>query len=226
MTKRMTPRHVAILTGTAILLMAVVAGIIMEGIFTPIFNMSPTEFQSNAVGFRTNLGVGIAGWFLILMTDLIASWGLFRYYSHKNYRKSAIMGLLRLAYSLILLVAIIQLVKSYITLGSTTPDYTTAQRLLDSFESIWQFGLIIFGLHLIYLAPLVCNKQPLHMILAALLLIAGIGYLGSNLADIFIDNYEEIRPQIEVYLIPPMVLGELGLAIWLLVKGGKKIEPN
>ena len=127
MTKRMTPRHVAILTGTAILLMAVVAGIIMEGIFTPIFNMSPTEFQSNAVGFRTNLGVGIAGWFLILMTDLIASWGLFRYYSHKNYRKSAIMGLLRLAYSLILLVAIIQLVKSYITLGSTTPDYTTIQ---------------------------------------------------------------------------------------------------
>jgi hypothetical protein len=50
------------------------------------------------------------------------------------------------------------------------------------------------------------------------LLIASFGYLITNLADVMITGYENIKMIIEWIFIIPM-LSEVGLGIWLLVKG-------
>ena len=93
---------------------------------------------------------------------------------------------------------------------------------LQSFQSIWQFGLIIFGGHLLYLAPLVWEKGTLLKVISVTIFIAGIGYVVSNTLDLFIADYEQMRSSVEAVFILPMVLGELGLAIWLLAAGGKE----
>lgn len=225
MKKRMTPRQVAIITGTSLIVMTIVAGITMGGVFSPLFAMSYEDFVASVPEFKTNYIFGILGWFVILITDILVSWGLYKFYVEKNVNKALIMGLLRLVYSVILLIGIVQLVRSYSAMNGANVDMEKVYELIFSFQSIWQFGLIIFGIHLLYLSKLVCKKRTIRQVIAALLFLAGIGYVGSNTADLFIANYEQFRTQVEVYFILPMIFGEFGLAIWLLAKGGKQTKP-
>lgn len=220
----MTPRQFAILTGTSIVLMTLVAGIIMGGVFAPLFELRIEEFTAQVPSMKSNYLLGILGWIIILITDILASWGLYKFYFKKNANNALIMGLLRLVYSGILLVGIVQLIRSYYVLQETNPDLERAYDLLFSFQAIWQFGLIIFGMHLLYLSKLVYKKRSIRQIISALLFISGIGYFGSNTADLIIANYEKFRAQLEAYFILPMILGEFGLAIWLLIKGGKPMK--
>ncbi|MCB9234142.1 MAG: DUF4386 domain-containing protein [Bacteroidia bacterium] len=217
-------RKVALLTGSAIVIMAVVAGLTMGLVFTPIFELNSDSFSTQFSGMKSAFQLGILGWLVILICDLVASWGLFRVWEGKNRKKSMAMAAFRLIYSLILLVAIGHLVLALVNFTQTTPDYGQIWEQILDFQSIWQFGLILFGVHLLLLAPLVFEKGFVLKAISILLFIAGIGYVASNTADLFIADYEEIRFKVEAVFMAPMVLGELGLAIWLLVKGGKKSD--
>lgn len=226
MRKKMTPRQFALLTGISIVVMTLVAGITMGGVFASLFEMSIEEFTEKISSMRSNYFLGVLGWIIIFITDVIASWGLYMYYLKKNANKALVMGLLRLVYSGILLIGIVQLIRSYHAINGTNGDMERAYNLLFSFRSIWQFGLIIFGVHLLYLSKLVCKKRSVRQIISVLLFISGIGYFGSNTADLLIANYDQFRTQIDEYFIFPMIFGEFGLAIWLLIKGGKPMRPN
>lgn len=213
--------RVAIYTGVAILLMTIVAGVIMPAVFIPIFEANKAgevDFQIN----KSLLGIGLIGWFIILITDLYASWGLYRLYANKNKAKSLLMGGARLAYSLILTVAIYYLVRAYWLLGNVSISEGELIDEIITFQSVWQFGLIIFGIHLILLSQLVYDKSVFKKVISALLLIAGIGYFASNILDLIIEDYELIRSKVEVVFILPMILGEPILAISLWARGGKK----
>jgi hypothetical protein len=222
MKKRMTTRKLALLTGISIVIMTIAAGATMGGVFAPLFEMNPEEFSQHIPSIESNYFYGILGWFIILITDVIVSWGLYKFYAIKNKQKSLIMGLLRMVYSVFLFIGIVQLMNSYMEISGAEKNMERAQELLLSFQSIWHFGLIIFGLHLLLLSPLVCEKGKLNQVIAALIFLAGIGYVGSNIADLFISDFKQIRPQVEAYFIIPMIFGEFGLAIWLIIKGGKK----
>ena len=224
MKNRMTLRKIAVITGLSMVVMTAVAGFTMGGIFTELFEMSKPEFTKEISNLKENFLHGILGWIAILISDVIVSWGVYRFYAEENQGKALVTGILRLIYSMILIVAIVQLIRSYFVLSGSSIDFNNAYTLLFSFQSIWQFGLIFFGLHLLYLARLVCKKRTIRQVIAAMLFLAGLGYVGSNIADLFIVDYEQIRPQVEMYFILPMVLGEFSLAIWLLVKGGRKTK--
>lgn len=218
----MNQRQLALLTGVSLLVMTIVAGGIMGCIYSPIFDMEVSTFQLEFEQWKTPLLLGIIGWVVILITDLIVSWTLFRYYQNKNFAKAVLMGSYRVVYSLILFIAIIQLIRASFFAENVASTFA----LIKSFQSIWQFGLIIFGFHLLTLAPLVCERRTIRMVISAFLFIAGFGYLLSNTLDLFITDYETMRMKVEAAFILPMVLGELGLAIWLLVKGGKEITST
>lgn len=214
----MSNRQIALLTGTSIVVMAIAAGVAMGMVFTPLFEMEPEQFRiQQSISSSTLMG-GIIVWVIVLICDLIASWGLYRFYAEKNRFKSMLMGAFRLVYSLILLLAIIQLIRAVMVWDE--PDQAFA--LIHQFQFIWQFGLILFGVHLLYLSGLVCEKNIVLKVIAVLLLLAGVGYVASNMANLVIDNYAVYRPKVEMPFIIPMIFGELGLAVWLLAKGGKK----
>lgn len=52
-----------------------------------------------------------------------------------------------------------------------------------------------------------------------MLFIAGVGYISSNIADLFVPHYEDLRAKFEAPFIIPMIFGELGLALWFIIKG-------
>lgn len=221
MIDKLDKRRAALITGVAIVVMTIVAGVIMSGVFIPLFEMNPSTFTETMIHQKTNYLFGVLGWIVIFIMDVLVSWGLYRYYLPTNKKRALKMGALRLIYSMILFIGIIQLTRSYIQLNKGLTNFEDSRELLFSFRSVWQFGLIIFGFHLLYLAPLVCGNGAVKKIIATLLFLAGIGYVVSNTADLFITDYEQIRSQVEVYFILPMIFGEVGLAVWLLIKGGQ-----
>jgi len=51
-----------------------------------------------------------------------------------------------------------------------------------------------------------------------LLIIAFLGYLTTNSFNLMIPDYDNYKSTLELIFILPMVVGEVGLAVWLLVK--------
>ena len=217
MKESVNQRHFALVTGLALVAMTIVAGLIMGTIYAPIFAMDSKEFVNQYATLKSLLTFGIFGWVVILICDIAVSWGLYKFYSSCNIKKSLLMGALRMMYSIILLIAIIQLVRA----NMISNDAGKTFGFIRDFESIWQFGLIVFGIHLLYLAPLVWEKRFVKMAISVALFIAGVGYVLSNTLDLFILDDEQMRSNVEAVFILPMIFGELGLAIWLLIKGGK-----
>ena len=93
---------------------------------------------------------------------------------------------------------------------------------LDAFMAIWSFGLSIFGLHLGVLGYLVMKSGYVPKALGLLLLIAGLCYVGTSSAQLLLPSYGDYKTTVDMILGAPMALGELGLAVWLVIRGGKR----
>lgn len=211
-TLKMNPiRFFSILTGTALLIMALAAGYAYGISFTqihvendPIQTM--TNIQSNSALFYS----GAAAWGLILAADLLVAYGLYRYLKSSHLNIAIFSGMLRLLYCLFLAIGIVFLFRQDTHL----------------FEKTWSLGLFIFGFHLIVTGIGVLKNEWTPSIFAYLLLIAGIGYSLIHGLENFMPQAAAAAAFLDTYLSIPMAVGELSFAVWLLVKGGKSVSPQ
>lgn len=218
--------RITFMTGFSLVLMAVIAGMTMGLVFNELFTTNVNEFKIALPGIESTFIWGLVAWFLILGLDLVVSWGIYRIYCEKNNKRARFVAILRLVYSVFLAVAISKLVQVYFLLTDSKVNIVQIFDLVHEFQSIWHFGLIIFGFHLIFLSKLVCDKKVILRIISLLLLLAGLGYVISNCADLLIENYEQIRLKVELVFIFPMIFGELGWGIWLMIISRKKINSQ
>lgn len=204
------------------ILMTIIAGIAMGLIYAPLFEMSTTNFVSDFNSFSELLPFGFILWSLILILDYTVSFSLCKFYADENARLAKWMAAFRLLYSLILTVAVYFLFQgTYLAV-----DAASAHLSIKMFYVVWKFGLIVFGFHLILLSMLVWSKRAILKVLSIMILIAGLGYILTNCAEFILNNYAGIRGQVESIFVFPMVFGEFGLAIYLLVKGGKEKQTR
>ncbi|TMU85870.1 DUF4386 domain-containing protein [Bacillus sp. BHET2] len=182
-----------------------------------------TNIQSNTALFRME----IMGWMIIIIADLVVSWGFYLFFRlfHQAY---ALVGVcLRLLYTVILSIAVSHL----ITAGGivresmfTEEINRTAMQVMSSitaFEAIWSFGLILFGLHLITVGYVAMKTKHIPKPISILLILAGFGYALIHSLYTFIPQLENVTHLLELILMTPMFIGELGFGIWLLAKGRK-----
>jgi hypothetical protein len=100
--------------------------------------------------------------------------------------------------------------------------------LVSLFLDAHEYGAYIwgafFGLHLLFLGYLVYKSgyfpRMLCVLLGALLLFAALGYLTDSLGNMVFPGNGAISMLATVFLVPG-TLGELSLALWLLIKGVK-----
>lgn len=216
-------RKSAILSGISLIVMALAAGYGYGYIFDQLIDMSNPEATLNSLqNNKTFYGSGIGAWLLILLTDLIVAWGLYRFYKPVNEQVSLLTGLLRGIYSVILAIAIYQLVVVWNMLGISNPSATELVHQVGRFESIWNFGLIVFGIHLIGIGWLSIKSAVVPKWLAVLLLFAGVCYTLLSGAKAMFPEASSAISMAELILGAPMAIAELGLAIWLIWKGGKR----
>ncbi|MCA0991907.1 DUF4386 domain-containing protein [Pseudalkalibacillus hwajinpoensis] len=169
----------------------------------------------------------VLGWLIIIILDLIVSWGFYLFLKPFHAGYALLAGGLRFLYTVILAIAVSHLVITNSVVQNAelgTSSDTVAQQVMDAitaFEAIWSFGLIIFGLHLIVVGMVAWKTTRIPKVISFLVVLAGFSYSLIHFIYQFIPQLENVTGLLELILMVPMVIGELGFGIWLLVKGRK-----
>ena len=214
-------RQMALIAGLSLLLMAVVAGFAYG-----------YAFQKIQAGQSTNsifwLRCCIAGFMLVLLLDILVAWALYFFMRPAGRHLSLLSCWLRLVYAALLGAALLHLVTclELIDQGNSSLPHQATTVYLDLFAESWSIGLIVFGCHLAVLGSQIIGAGYVPKILGFLLLIAAACYSGCSLMQLLWQGYAYYKADVELLLSAPMAAGELALALWLVVKGGKVQKVN
>ena len=202
----------ALIAGISLLAMAIIAA---YANFAVIANLEipgdPSATAANLVESAGQVRLAVAGFIIIVILDVIVAWGLYIVLRSVNPSLSLLGGWLRLAYAAILAVAINSLLNA---VHAGPMDPALAGLFLESFNSLWQIGLIIFGLHLFVVGYLAWQAEFIHWLLGLLLIIAGLGYIVDGFGTVLIPDYS-------LDLAVFTFIGEVAFIFWLLIRGRK-----
>ena len=210
-------RKIARTIGWSLVLMAVTGGFAVGFAFPELSN---TQFGDLNTHVSKNFGLYqwmLAGIGLTLILDFIVAYGIYAYFKDDHQSMSLVSGMLRFVYTLIFAVATIFLVQNLGLDGLTNQEIAAN---FQRFESLWHGGLILFGVHIFLTGMLMKFHGRIPKILYWATLIAGVGYFITSCFK-FVELNTEFESTLEAVLTLPMIVGEMGLAIWLLVRGGK-----
>jgi hypothetical protein len=220
-------RSAAVITGFA-LLTSVIAAPFAELYAYPRL-VVPGNAIETAKKILSNQSLFVLVNFAYLLTficDLIIAWATYILLKPVNGPLSLLTACLRLVYTIVALVALNNLVTVYRLL--TAPEfkdvfepqqlYAQAFLYLRLFRYHWYFGIIFFGLHLLFLGFLVIKARFIPGILGIILMITGIGYLLTTLKPY-------LFPTINVDFASYTFYGELIFMLWLLSRGWTIKEP-
>ncbi|KOP79797.1 hypothetical protein AMS59_06225 [Lysinibacillus sp. FJAT-14745] len=222
-------RKSALIGGTALIIMALAAffsygfvheNLVLQGDASAIFN----NLTSSTMLFKAE----IFGWMIILIADIVVTWAFYTFLEPINRNLALLAAWLRLTYTTILGVAILNLVFVLLLsngIGNFSFNIDQLQShvmlFLEAFETIWAIDLIIFGGHLMVIGYIACKSSEIPKVISILLLLAAIGYIIINVFIVFFSQYDEVISILKLIFNVPMILGELGFGIWLLIRGGK-----
>ena len=212
-------RILAKITGYSLVLMAVIAGFSFGFAFPKIYNPSQLDFaQSNLTENLQLYKFMLFGILFVLFLDILVSWTLYLYFKNDNKKLALLSCILRIIYSMIFGIATYYLVKN---IGQPNNDNLIVIENYKSFQNIWSIGLIIFGIHLLIVGVLMKLHKLIPKILWYLTIIAGTSYILVHVLKTTSPQLSELNNSMNNILALPMALGELGLAVWLIIKGGK-----
>ena len=222
-------RKAAIVSGVAIMVMTVAAVVATNlTIGSLIVKDDAVTTTNNIITSEVLFRSGIFSWLIILICDVLAAWGLYIFLKPVNKLLSLLMAWFRLVYAAILGTALLNYVNVLLLISGD--DYVSSFGIekfqsqvmlsLDAFGSMWSVGLMVFGLHIFLLGYLAFKSGYIPKVWGVLLLIASFGYVITNSAKLLMPTYDNYKTEFELIFIIPM-LSEVGLGIWLLIKGVK-----
>lgn len=216
-------RKVAIVTGTAIVVMTLAAvfatdfaigRLIVPDDATATIN----NIQSSEMLFR----IGVFSWFIVLVCDVLIAWGLYLFFKPVNESLSLLGAWFRVVYAAMLGAAILNYGEVTTLLNDTHLEALPTDQvwhLLHAFDDTWSLGLMVFGFHILFVGYLVYTSGYAPKWLGILLIISFFGYLLINATHLLFPGYENLKSILDWIFILPMIIGEVGLGIWLLIKG-------
>lgn len=218
----------ALIAGIGLLIMAIAAPFAELYVYPKlVIPENPAETIQNILANQTLFSSAIFGYLIAFLCDVLVAWALYLLLKPVNENLSLLTASFRLMYTVIALVALLNLVTVFgllsasDPLGGSQPDQLYAQVMfsLTTFRSHWYFGLLFFGIHLGLLGYLVFRSNYIPKIVGVLLIIAGLGYLLSNLKPFLFPNINLDFAEYTFY-------GELIFMLWLLIKGSRIKESN
>ncbi len=218
----MPRQKAAVVAGSVILAMAALAGYAYGFVFNSLVvpgdaAATVQHIKASSLLFRSS----ILAWMMVLACDVLAAWALYYLLEQVNRPLSLLMAWARLVYAVMLGSAILNLNAIPLLLDSAAAQNTEAQVMLfiRQFQTAWSAALLLFGLHLLLLAYLAFRSGYIPVIWSVLLAIAGLSYLGVHTAELLFPKYAASIKTVETLLSVPMAAAEIGLGIWLLVRG-------
>lgn len=222
-------RSYALAAGTSLLAMALVALFSYGYVHGSIVEQGDAvATYGNLVSLGERFKAGIVGWIVILVSDIVAAWALYRFFKPIHSALSLLCAWLRLVYAAILGIAIADLVWAMLLAGGSSHAASLGAELsralamlaLDAFDAVWSIGLIVFGGHLLLVGLLALRSPGIPRAFGWLLLLGGAGYIAVHLNRAFWPEAERLASLLDYAFIVPMTAGELGFGLWLLMRGG------
>ena len=222
-TNKISLHRAALIAGLGLLIMVIAAP------FSELFVYPKLIVSDNAIKTIQNIIVnktlfisGIFGYLITFIFDIVVAWALYVLLKPVNGDLSLLTSWFRLVYAVISLVALINLVSvlrllnnsDYLTIYQPDQLHAQVMSFLRAFRDHWNFGLLFFGIHLLLLGYLVIRSKYIPKILGILLIIAGLGYLLTNLKPY-------LFPDINIDFAMYTYYGELIFMLWLLIRGSR-----
>lgn len=212
----MNKRKIALTSGWALIVMAIIAAYSI-GFALAEFDPSQAEDLRDRLQSRAGLYTSmLGGLFAIVLLDILVSFTLYEFFKKDNRTLSAISSLLRVIYTVVFAFAISHLLKN----ADAGLTEASIGENLEAFKNTWYIGLIIFGFHILLIGILMKIHTRIPKILWVTALIAGLSYVFVHLLEIYSPEWPALET-LSMILAVPMAVGELGLAIWLVAKGGR-----
>ena len=228
-TPRPGDRRAALVAGWSyalLFLLAIGANlVVLEGLVTDDPTATARAIVDEAALFRA----GTVGFVLIALVDVVIAVALHRLLRRTHRVTSAVAALLRVAYSAVLLVAVGSLVAVdglVAGLDPTAADPATlaldVTRHLERFDTVWQAGLLLFGLHLVLVAALLRRAGEAPWPLRLLLAVAGTSYVLDAVLRLTVpDAGGAVAAVLLGVVATSSMLGEGWFTGWLLARGGR-----
>ena len=223
-------RKAAIVAGLGLLIMILPAifmnFFVLESLIVP---GDAAETANNIMANELQFRIGICSFIIVIILDVLVAWALYVFLKPVNKSLSLLAAWFRLLYTavfgfaLLYLITVLRLLSDadYLTVFGTDQLHAQVMLSLNAFSDGWAIGYVcFFSLHLFVLGYLVYKSGYIPRILGVLLIIGGFGYLIDTFALLLLPNYEAYEA-IFTLLIIPTALGEVLLALWLLIKGVK-----
>jgi hypothetical protein len=213
----------ALITGLGLLIMALAAPFAELYVYPRlVIPGTAAETVQNILTKKTLFTSAIVGRLIAFLCDVWVVWALYILLKPVDENLSLLTASFRLVYTAIALVALLDLVtvsgllSASNSLAGSRPVQLVAQVMLlpTTFRSHWYFGLLFFRIHLGLLGYLVFRSNYNPKIVGVLLIIAGLGYLLSNLKPF-------LFPEIHLGFAEYTIYGELIFMLWLLIKGAR-----
>ena len=216
----MKQRKAAKITGVALLTMTIIAIFSIGYAYDQFDRPEQLEWLKNNI--TQNIGLYysmLTGILLIIILDFIVSYTLYKYFEEDKRKLALLSGIIRAIYTVIFGIATYFLTKN---VNTNELSNQIIKSNFEQFQTIWNCGLVIFGFHILLIGYLMKVNREIPNILSYITIIAGISYMLTSLLKLEVPNSQLVNTLVMILALP-MTIGELGLAIWLLIKGGKKV---
>ncbi len=216
-----TTPTMALVAGFSLIAMALIAGFAYGYGFENIYvaNDGPAtarNLHESPALFRWVL----FSFVMILILDVVVAWALYLFFKQVHESLSLLSAWLRLVYAALLGIALLNLVGILPEVTGPSQSASLTMTSFRAFLAMWSLGLIVFGGHLFLVGYLMLKSGFISKTLGILMLVASVCYFFANVAQLLLPNYEHYKATVDAVLSMPMALGELGLAGWLVWKGG------
>jgi Domain of unknown function (DUF4386) len=219
-TNNITLRKAALIAGIGYILM--IGSPIAESVFYHglVDLDNATKTVKNIAANTGLVRFGILLYLINFIGDILAAWGLYILFKPANENLSLLAAWLRIIYSVMGLVAamnlftVLQLTSHTNYLQDSLNEQVTAQVMisLHSFRDDWLFSFTFFGIYLILLGFLAYISKYVSKIVGICLMIAGAGWLTDSLQPL-------LFPGVNISVGMIAGFGELVFMFWLFIKG-------
>jgi Domain of unknown function (DUF4386) len=213
----MPPRRIALATAVSLLLMALLAPFAQFGVLQRLVVPADAAATTNNISAGSGLfQAAIAAFFFVAILDVVVAWGFYVLLRPVSPGLSLFVGALRIVYAVFFAFTLLNLVDAAQLVHGATgtslqsgPLQEQVATSVASFDSGWHVALGIFGLHLIGLGALL-SRFTAPRLLAALVVLAGFGYLADAAGRILIADYG-------LTISTFTFVGEALLIVWLFL---------
>ena len=206
---RWSQRTGALISGTALTAMVLLS---VFGYFIAINGLVTVDDAaktSEAISASPALWLaGISAMYVVAVLDIVAAAGTYALFKPVNRLVSAVSALTRTAFAAWFMVALSQLVSAFTHLD--TPAAALAD--IESFSSMWNTALGLFGVYLLMIAYLSIRSGFMPKVFGILIGIAGLGYIADLIGLVLVPGF---TPTFGLFGF----VGETAMIFWLLIAG-------